>query len=202
VPNDFGCGLEGSFEDGPETLIDHAKRDRRWCQGNLQHTGVLGAAGLAHWHRFTFVQGISAYVAPVFWMAFLALSIWAAVTAQPATPGFPFLNTVTRMPVATPGATGQATFFFAVVASLLFVPKLGIVLHALHSGRAGAFGGSGRALLSALAEIAVSSTSAPILLMFQTRAVCQVLAGRDAGWPAQSREGGAVPLPEAWQASR
>jgi membrane glycosyltransferase len=29
--------LGGSYEEIPPTLIDYAKRDRRWCQGNLQH---------------------------------------------------------------------------------------------------------------------------------------------------------------------
>ena len=34
--------LEGSFEEAPSNLIEYAKRDRRWCQGNLQH-GRLAA---------------------------------------------------------------------------------------------------------------------------------------------------------------
>ena len=29
--------LGGSYEESPPTLIDLAARDRRWCQGNLQH---------------------------------------------------------------------------------------------------------------------------------------------------------------------
>ena len=36
----------GSAEGGPETLTEFHKRDRRWCQGNLQHAGVLPARGL------------------------------------------------------------------------------------------------------------------------------------------------------------
>ena len=38
--------LGGSFEEPPPTLIDHLKRDRRWCQGNLQHLRCLFAQGL------------------------------------------------------------------------------------------------------------------------------------------------------------
>src|SRR5690606_30246909 len=30
--------LSGSFEESPENMVLHAKRDRRWCQGNLQHS--------------------------------------------------------------------------------------------------------------------------------------------------------------------
>src|SRR5690606_26178554 len=29
--------LAGSYEATPPTLLNHLKRDRRWCQGNLQH---------------------------------------------------------------------------------------------------------------------------------------------------------------------
>ena len=35
---------EGSFEEAPPSMIDHALRDRRWCQGNLQHMRVIGAS--------------------------------------------------------------------------------------------------------------------------------------------------------------
>ncbi len=40
--------LGGSYEECPPTLTDYAVRDRRWCQGNLQHVAVLPARGL-HW---------------------------------------------------------------------------------------------------------------------------------------------------------
>src|SRR5260221_1670634 len=33
--------LEGSYEELPANVIDYAKRDRRWCQGNLQHARLL-----------------------------------------------------------------------------------------------------------------------------------------------------------------
>ena len=39
--------LEGSYEEAPQALIENAQRDRRWCQGNLQHGLVLFAQGPA-----------------------------------------------------------------------------------------------------------------------------------------------------------
>ncbi|MEH2529633.1 membrane glycosyltransferase [Bradyrhizobium sp. AZCC 1614] len=33
--------LRGSYEESPPTLSDFAARDRRWCQGNLQHLALL-----------------------------------------------------------------------------------------------------------------------------------------------------------------
>ena len=37
--------LAGSYEDAPPNLIELAARDRRWCQGNLQHARLLGTPG-------------------------------------------------------------------------------------------------------------------------------------------------------------
>lgn len=190
--------LEGSFEEGPETLIDHAKRDRRWCQGNLQHAGVLGAAGLAPWHRFTFVQGIFAYLAPLFWLTFMGLSVWAELTRPLSPDYFEPMNPVPMFPI---DETWKAVVLFLTVFGLLFLPKLAVALQAMVTGRAGGFGGIWRAARSTLTELALSSLIAPILLMFQTRSVLQVLSGRDGGWPAQSRESQHVPLQHSWRAT-
>ena len=37
--------LGGSYEESPPSLIDLAARDRRWCQGNLQHTRICWRQG-------------------------------------------------------------------------------------------------------------------------------------------------------------
>jgi membrane glycosyltransferase len=42
---------------------------------------------------------------------------------------------------------------------------------------------------------------APIMLMFQTRAVLQVLSGQDGGWPANARGEGFLTVSEAWRGS-
>ncbi len=189
--------LDGSFEEGPGTIVDHAKRDRRWAQGNLQHARIIGAAGLAPWHRFTFFQGIFAYVASLFWLAFLALSLWAAATAGPVD----FFVDNNPIPVFPIDTRGKAVALALAVTALLFLPKLMIALQTIAAGRAGGFGGPMAVLRSALAEMAVSSLIAPVLLMYQARAVVQILLGRDAGWPAQSREGGEMAWRDAWAAA-
>ena len=54
--------LAGSYEEIPPGLIDFAMRDRRWAQGNLQHSRVLFASGL-HWmSRVHMAMGIMAYM--------------------------------------------------------------------------------------------------------------------------------------------
>lgn len=189
--------LEGSFEEGPDNVIDFAKRDRRWCQGNLQHGRLLAAPGLKPWSRFVFAQGIMAYAASPLWLVFLVASLLAPVVA-PEPNYFP----VPRMPAIFPTPeTAQAVALLVGIFGLLIGPKLIIALHAAWTGTARGFGGSLAVMRSTLAEIVWSSMLAPVTLMFQSRSVAQVLLGRDGGWPATNRDAGEIPMGEAWAAS-
>lgn len=190
--------LKGSYEEGPENIIDHAKRDRRWCQGNLQHSRLLVAPGLKPWSRFVFLQGILAYIAPVFWLTFLAASIAAPLFAPPIN-YFPIESW--PFPVLPVSQVSKALGLAIGVVGLLFLPKVLIVIDAALRGRARGFGGAIRAAQSTLAELVFSSLTAPLFLMFQTRSVLQVLRGADGGWPAQSRGDGTLSLGDAWAAS-
>lgn len=191
--------LDGSYEEGPENIVDHARRDRRWCQGNLQHARLVGAPGLRFWSRWVFVQGILAYVAPLFWLGFMIASVAAQMMAEPPdyfpVPNWPF-------PVFPPDETAKAIGLAVGIFGLLFLPKLTIAADAAASGRARGFGGAGRAFASTLVELLQSSVMAPVFLMFQTRAVLQVLTGTDGGWPPNNRGDGRLSLAEAWAASR
>lgn len=189
--------LEGSFEQGPENILDHAKRDRRWCQGNLQHSKVLAAPGLLPWSRFALFQGIFAYIAPLIWLAFILLSV-AAIPLAGELNYFPLENW--PFPVfpddQTPKAIGLAVGIFG----LLVMPKVLVGLDAVATGRARGFGGMGRSLRSVTLELALSSVVAPVLLAFQSRSVLQVLSGRDGGWPPNNRGDGGLNLSESWAA--
>ncbi|WP_309086241.1 glucans biosynthesis glucosyltransferase MdoH [Chelativorans sp.] len=188
--------LRGSFEEGPDNVIDYAKRDRRWCQGNLQHSRILGAPGLKGWNRFVFIQGIMAYVAAPLWALFLAASI-----AAPAMQVIPDYFPVPGLPVFPRVESANALALLTGVVGLLLGPKLLILVDGMLSGRNRRFGGSLRAFFSVLVEIACTSALAPIMMLFQTRAVIEILSGADAGWPAANREAGRVSVAEAWAAS-
>ena len=190
--------IRGSYEEGPENIVDHAKRDRRWCQGNLQHSRLLMAPGLKMWSRFVFLQGILAYIAPVFWLAFLGASILAPLFAPPIN-YFPVEDW--PFPVLPVSQASKALGLAIGVVGLLFLPKILIVIEADLRGRAKAFGGGARALWSTLTELLFSSITAPIFLMYQTRSVLQVLRGADGGWPAQVRGDGSLTIAQAWSAS-
>ncbi len=63
--------LPGSYEEAPQTMIDNARRDRRWCQGNLQHGMLLLARGLRGVSRIHLLLGIFGYLCSPLWLIFL-----------------------------------------------------------------------------------------------------------------------------------
>lgn len=70
--------LDGSFEEGPPTLVDSLKRDRRWCQGNLQHFWLLFSPGWKGLSRLNLLGGVMNYLTSPIWLAFLLLSAFLA----------------------------------------------------------------------------------------------------------------------------
>ena len=182
--------LEGSFEEGPENLIEYAKRDRRWCQGNLQHRRLVGAPGLKFWSRFTFVQGIMAYLASPLWLLLMTASIFAAIF-----PDQPSWFSRFRDESIDMWVLGGA------VAIVLVLPKFLILLRGAFDGRNKRFGGNLRAVASVVCEIAFSTVLAPVMLLLQTRSVAQVLLGLDGGWPATQRGQNWINLDVAFRAS-
>jgi membrane glycosyltransferase len=190
--------IAGSYEETPENIVDFAKRDRRWCQGNLQHSKIIGAPGLKPWSRFVFFQGILSYIAPVFWLGFILASIAAPLFAPPPdyfpVEDWPF-------PVLPVSQASKALGLAIGVVGLLFLPKLLILIDATLRGRTRSFGGALGAFGSVVTELVFSSLIAPVLLAYQTRSVAQVLRGADGGWPAQVRGDGSLSFGNAWAAS-
>ncbi|MBR9819988.1 MAG: glucans biosynthesis glucosyltransferase MdoH [Rhodobacteraceae bacterium] len=183
--------LPGSYEEGPDNLLSFARRDRRWCQGNLQHMRLLTAPGLKGWSRFTFLQGIFSYLVSLVWGLFLIASVAAAVWA-PAPDYFPEPHQL--FPSFPDDRTRQILALGLGILGLLVLPKAAILTGGLISGRAGRGFGGWRAAPSVLAELLLSSILAPLLLAYQSKAVIQVLSGADGGWPANQRGEGRLTL--------
>ncbi len=185
--------IEGSFEEGPENILSYARRDRRWCQGNLQHSRLILAPGLAGWSRFVFLQGIFAYIVSLIWACFLVASVLATIMA-PLPDYFP--EPYQLFPVFPDDRTKEITALFLGIVGLLIVPKFLILTAVVREKRIEGFGGTVRAAFSVATEILLSSFLAPLMLMYQSRAVVQVLLGKDGGWPANQRGEGKLSL---WQ---
>ncbi|MEI2808408.1 glucans biosynthesis glucosyltransferase MdoH [Albidovulum sp.] len=190
--------LGGSYEEGPESLIEYARRDRRWCQGNLQHSKVVSAAGLLGWSRLSMALGIVSYIAPVFWAGFLISAVADRATLPP--PDY-FPDPHQFFPVFPSDETAKAIGLFIGIIGLLVMPKLLILIEARATGRARSYGSMAGVALSSLLDLLLSSLIAPVMMAFQTRAVVQVLRGADGGWPPNRRGEARLTVTEAFEAS-
>jgi membrane glycosyltransferase len=192
-------GLGGSFEESPPSLTDVAIRDRRWCQGNLQHVGVLPARGLTWVSRLHLLMGIGSYVTSPLWLCFLLAGVLISLQSHFVLPQY-FGSTKSLFPRWPQVDPILAKWVFIGTMAVLLAPKLMAYILLLFDGklRRGC-GGAFRALLSLLLETLLGGLVAPVAMLIQTEGVAQILGGRDSGWNAQQRDGEAVPLRVIWR---
>jgi membrane glycosyltransferase len=185
--------LGGSFEECPPSLLDFAARDRRWCQGNLQHLAVLPARGL-HWvSRLHLLTGIGSYLTAPLWLMFLVLGILISLQAQFVRPEY-FPKGFSLFPKWPAQDPVLAAWVFAGTMGLLIVPKLlACILLEVRAGRRKEFGGALWVLGGVLVETVLSGLIAPVMMILQSSAVGEILLGRDAGWQVQRRDDGGLP---------
>ena len=183
--------LEGSYEEVPCNIIDYATRDRRWVQGNIQHLGILDAAGLHPINRLHFLLGATAYISSLIWLLMLVLSTAdAVVRALNSNVYFPeatqaYLHIIPDWPIAK---TGLIVSLIVLTTLLLLLPKfLGIVATLTH--RRKQFGGAQAIIRGTVVETAFAVLIAPIMMSFHAYFVVSVLLGFKVSWDAQDREG-------------
>ncbi len=180
--------LGGSYEEVPSTLLEEMKRDRRWCQGNLQHLRLLFTEGLFGAHRALFLNGVLSYVSALLWFTFLTLSTAEAIQNVLHEPNY-FPSGASLFPEWPIWRPNWARALLAVTGTILFLPKLlSVVLILLKRGEARLYGGVGKLSLSVLVEILISSLLAPIRMVFHSRFVLLNLLGRTVAWRSQGRE--------------
>ncbi|MEN0001590.1 MAG: glucans biosynthesis glucosyltransferase MdoH [Pseudomonadota bacterium] len=161
--------LPGSAEDAPQTLGEFFKRDRRWCQGNLQHMRLLGEPGLHALSRFHLLSGIFSYLAAPIWLLLLALLSSGQIEIW----GF--------LPVL-------------LIALVLLVPKLCALIEAMPRAKTAR---RRRTLARAWGhELVLSTVLAPIIMLRQASFVASIAMGRDCGW--KSAETKRLDLPQGW----
>jgi membrane glycosyltransferase len=174
--------LVGSYEECPPTLPDLIARDRRWCQGNVQHLSLVNIRGL-HWmSRFHLIQGATAYLTSPLWLGFLIVSALTALEGRlsPAGQWDLYSIRVLRWVMST-------TFL------CLFIPRLiALGLTLSNPAERRQWGRPERLIASVVLETLLSALIAPIMMMSQTRALFDIARGRDAGWTAQKREDGSL----------
>jgi|HubBroStandDraft_1064217.scaffolds.fasta_scaffold00018_60 membrane glycosyltransferase len=179
--------LEGSWEETPSNLIDFARRDRRWCQGNLQHGRLLGSPGLRFMGRVHLGLGLASYLTAPVWLAMLVSSSADAVVRTLSGPVYfrPGFNLFPNWPVAT---DAQIDLLLAMTLTALFLPKLlGLLLALCDRSVRRACGGAMALVGSAVLETLFSALMAPVMMLFQTGFIGITYVGRSISWQPQER---------------
>ncbi len=186
-------GLVGSYEASPPDLTELAVRDRRWCQGNLQHLAVLPARGL-HWvSRLHLLTGIGSYITAPLWLLFLFAGILIALWDRLVPPDY-FPAGKTLFPVWPVVDPVRAMWMFVGTMGLLLIPKvLGCLAVLMNRAERRGCGGGIRLLIGMLIETVIAGLIAPLMMLTQSVDVVSILSGRDSGWQPQRRDGG-VPV--------
>lgn len=186
--------IRGSFEETPATLIDHIRRDRRWCQGNLQHLRLLGARGFRPISRFHLLHGAIGYLLSPIWFALLVM--WALIgRGEEASVLSYFSEANPLMPTWPQMTEARHVLIVVLMYAMLLAPRIiGLAALPLTGARLSDFGGAGRLALSFVSELLLSILYAPILMVQQMLAVARTALGLQSGWAPQARAGGTYPL--------
>ncbi len=167
--------LDGSYEEGPQGIIESAQRDRRWCQGNLQHGMLLFARELRGKTRVHLANGILGYVSSPLWLIFMTIAFWRA-----------YVEGLGTYVVEGSGPQGIAVLVLTMV--LLFSPKILCLIDLVFDReRLRGFGGFLNAVTGAIVETFFSALIAPVMMVFHTRFVIWNIIGKTVGWSAQRR---------------
>ncbi|MCP3144675.1 glucans biosynthesis glucosyltransferase MdoH [Pyxidicoccus xibeiensis] len=180
--------LGGSYEQPPPNLLAYAQRDRRWCQGNLQHLSLVAAGGLHPISRGHFLMGVMSYAASPLWLLFLLSGLVAALHD-----GW-LMGSAEPLPFDARGAL----VLTATSMGMLLAPKLlGLVLALARGQDAARMGGRVRLVLSVLVESVLATLLAPVMMLFQSHFVFGTLLGYRVSWTSQQREDADLPWAEA-----
>jgi membrane glycosyltransferase len=166
----------GSYEENPPALPDFARRDLRWCQGNLQYLKLVGLPALFPTSRMQIAMAIQMFLVSPAIVLFLICAALAAAQFPPD--------------AAFPAASALA-FYLAFVVMYLAPKVFGIADALLRAPRR--YGGVGRILAGGLVETIFTFLLLPVSMFNQTLFMAGLLFGRNAGWDAQQRDGYRVP---------
>ena len=177
-------------------------RDRRWAQGNLQHTKVIFARGLTWPSRVHLAIGIMSYLASPVWLALIAIGFALSLQAYFIRPEY-FTDSFQLFPTWPHFDSERMIRLFGLTLVVLLLPKLLGLARALwmKDVRRGC-GGPVRLVASFFAELIVSALLAPIMMAIHSRQVYEIVAGRDAGWSPQRRGDGELPWGDTWRFHR
>lgn len=165
----------GSYEENPPTLIEHMRRDMRWCVGNMQYLRLLDLPGLLPMSRVQLGLAILMFLAsPIFLAMWAVLLVLALIHRAGAEPWL---------------SSDGAAWLLAAVAVIIFMPKLASAADVLSRRTASqGFGGPGGFVAGCCAETVFALLVTPIAAMSHTLTIAGLLLRRGTGWSAQARD--------------
>lgn len=193
--------LKGSYEECPPTMIDFAGRDRRWCQGNMQHMKIMISKGLHPVSRVHFTIGIMSYLSSPIWLCFLLVGLAIALGREIFPPVyFPEVRTLfPTWPIFD--KIGTIALFITSMFMLIFPKFLGLIIYLLQNRRKSSKKTPSLtcgAVKSVMVEILVSALQAPIMMMFQSKFVLEIFTGHAVSWNTQNRDDEGTSFQEAF----
>ena len=190
--------LVGSYEQQPPNLLEELKRDRRWCQGNLQNAQLIAEPGLHGVHRAMFLTGAMAYLSAPMWLAFIIVStgIWlfTGVDATASAAGASLTGGTSSM---LPHVVRHIAPLWLATAIMLMLPRVLGVLAIVQRGEAPAYGGTRALVLGTLMEAGLSTLQAPVRMVAHSMFVFVALTGIKLDWRSPPREANDVLWREA-----
>ncbi|MBF0387944.1 MAG: glucans biosynthesis glucosyltransferase MdoH [Candidatus Omnitrophica bacterium] len=193
--------LEGSYEELPPNLLEEMERDRRWCQGNIQHLRLMFMEGVAFGHRILFLNGNLFYFSSFMWFLLLLLMTVHSVTNFFHTTAYFIPAERTLFPHWPVQYRFLSIQLLMVTAAFLFIPKvLSVLLIARSPQRAARFGGWGRLFMSVVLETVLSTLLAPLRMLFHAWYVVLNLIGQKLVWKSPVRRSRSTSFVEAFRA--
>jgi membrane glycosyltransferase len=174
----------GSWEENPPTMLEFAKRDLRWCLGNLQYLKLLDLPGLKPMSRFQLVWAILMFLGLPAWTLMIAL-VPVKVIEDAGIAGYP---------------SGLAAALYVLFFAMYLSPKLaGFIDILLTRGGTRRYGGTGRFIASALIEIVFAFLQGAVSTFRTTLFMVGLAFGRaKIGWNGQSRDAHALSFATAF----
>ncbi|KAB2919464.1 MAG: glucans biosynthesis glucosyltransferase MdoH [Hyphomicrobiaceae bacterium] len=163
----------GSWEENPPTMLEFARRDVRWCQGNMQYLKLLDLPGLYPMSRFQLVWAILMFVGIPAWTLMIALLPITAWQAR-GIPDFP---------------AGLAIGLYVTFFTMYLMPKIAGLLDAmLTRGGVARYGGWLRFAAGAAIELVFSFLQGAVSTIRTTIFMVGLLFGKSVTWGGQSRD--------------
>lgn len=180
--------INGSYEETPHNLIDFAIRDRRWCQGNLQHTWLILSKGLPSANRIHMFNGIMSYLSSFLWFLFLVFSTIAVYETHQEDLSIVVVSSFADFIHLS--IRDEYMLIFILTMSILFLPKILSILRMLiyNKDEFKKFGGFWKSVCSVFLEMVLSAMIAPIQMMFHTKFIIYTLLGKGVAWNTQNRD--------------